>query len=68
VSTELDDELHRENRDLGDVTKQTLRLVDLRGRAVEGNVVNLLEVLLGRLLKFLLKVDQPIDQLLLFRF
>ena len=68
MSTELDDELHRENRDLGDVTKQTLRLVDLRGRAVEGNVVNLLEVLLGRLLKFLLKVDQPIDQLLLLRF
>jgi hypothetical protein len=55
VSAELDDELHRQDGDLGDVAEQALRLVDVRSCAVERHVVHLLQVFLGGLLELLLE-------------
>ena len=68
VTTELYNQLHSQDCDLSDVTKQTFRFVNLRRRAGQRHVVHLLQVLLGRLLKLLLEVDQPVDQLLLLGF
>ena len=65
VATELDNELHGEDGDLGDVTEQTFRLVDVGADAVERHVVDLLQVLLSGLLELFLEVDQTVDQLLL---